>query len=280
MEGLLQQSHDDKLRIRLPRGGSMSPTRIKIIVALLLSAFCGIQIAVSGHGSPNGLRRYNDPFTRELEDVGGNCTLDCCQALEEEICGRDNSDTWIAAIPFAVQILMIIILLSMSALVSGLTLGMMSLDTTGLEIVISGDDPIAAAQAKAILPVRRDGNLLLCTLVLVNVLVNALLSILMAEYTGGVVGLFSSTILIVVFGEILPQAIVSNTCAFLRVALGFERLIMSMHFHIKVCKTRIDHWKQSCSSCQDHGRHRVSSGEASCLMFRLRSWCGTCHHLQ
>lgn len=139
--------------------------------------------------------------------MGDNCTLDCCQALEEEICGGDGSNDWISAIPFVLQILMIVLLITLSSIFSGLTLGLLSLDATGLEIVMSGDDPIAAAQAKRIYPVRQDGNLLLCTLVLGNVLVNALLSILMAEYTGGIVGLFSSTILIVVFGEILPQAI-------------------------------------------------------------------------
>jgi hypothetical protein len=181
-------------------------------MALSLVAFCGTQIALSGHGRSHSLRKYDDPFTRELQDVGGNCTLDCCQAFEEEICGSDSSSAWISAIPFGLQMLMIVILISLSSVFSGLTLGLLSLDTTGLEIVMSGDDPKAAAHAKAIYPVRQDGNLLLCTLVIGNVLVNALLSILMAEYTGGTVGLFTSTILIVVFGEILPQAVVSTIC--------------------------------------------------------------------
>ena len=36
--------------------------------------------------------------------------------------------------------------------------------------------------------------------------VNALLSILMADMTSGLVGFLSSTVLIVIFGEIIPQA--------------------------------------------------------------------------
>jgi len=75
--------------------------------------------------------------------------------------------------------------LSLSGLFSGLTLGLMGLDITGLEIVIGGSDPIAAKNARKIMPVRRNGNQLLCTLLLGNVAVNAMLSILTADIFGG-----------------------------------------------------------------------------------------------
>jgi hypothetical protein len=48
----------------------------------------------------------------------------------------------------------------------------------------AGDD-VKKRQATRILEVRRRGNLLLCTLLLGNVAVNALLSILMADLTNG-----------------------------------------------------------------------------------------------
>jgi len=202
-----QNNHHDMSRTLQIRGGSLSLLKLIVLVTVALVAIGGIRRANHARESRTALTSNNDLFTRELEEIDSNCTLDCCQAWEEDICGGDSENAWIAAIPFAVQILLIVVLISLSSLFSGLTLGLLSLDTTGLEIVMSGDDPDLAAKAKAIYPVRQDGNLLLCTLVLGNVMVNALLSILMAEYTGGIIGLFSSTMLIVIFGEISPQAI-------------------------------------------------------------------------
>jgi hypothetical protein len=71
----------------------------------------------------------------------------------------------------------------------------------------AGDDPKLAQQARSIYPIRKKGNLLLCTLIVGNVAVNSLLSILTADKFGGTAGFLSSTILIVIFGEIVPQAL-------------------------------------------------------------------------
>jgi Cyclin M transmembrane N-terminal domain len=135
------------------------------------------------------------------------CTLEYCTSnYEEQICAPESD--WISVVPVAIQIIMTIVLLSLSAIFSGLTLGLMSLDITGLEIVMAGDDPEQARYAERIFPVRKQGNLLLCTLLLGNVAVNSLLSIIMAAFSGGTVGFVTSTVLIVIFGEILPQALV------------------------------------------------------------------------
>lgn len=146
-------------------------------------------------------------FPRSLQD-NLTCTVECCQQFEEQLCPSENE--WINAIPFAMQIILIIVLLCLSALFSGLTLGLMSLDCTGLEIVMSGEDPKEKAYAEKIYPVRSNGNLLLCTLLLGNVAVNALLSIFLAAYAGGITGFIASTFSIVIFGEIVPQALCSR----------------------------------------------------------------------
>ena len=79
----------------------------------------------------------------------------------------------------------IVLLSCFSALFSGLTLGLLSLDKIGLKIVMSGGDEHLAALATTIAPVRENGNLLLCTLLLGNVSVNSALSILMADMSNG-----------------------------------------------------------------------------------------------
>ena len=72
------------------------------------------------------------------------------------------------------------------------------------------EDETMGRYARKLLPLLRRGNLLLCAILLGNVMVNSLLSILMADIAGGAIALISSTALIVVFGEIVPQAICSR----------------------------------------------------------------------
>ncbi|CEG48550.1 hypothetical protein PPTG_14520 [Plasmopara halstedii] len=112
----------------------------------------------------------------------------------------------------------IVLLIIMSAIASGLTLGLLSLDKVSLDVIVRAggrpgatlDEMKKARAAKRILPVRADSNLLLTTLVLTTVAVNSLLSILMADLTNGLVGFFVSTILIVLCGEIIPQSLCSR----------------------------------------------------------------------
>ncbi|RHY44715.1 hypothetical protein DYB38_011318 [Aphanomyces astaci] len=126
--------------------------------------------------------------------------------------GGDSPALWIG------RVVGIVVLVAMSALFSGLTLGLMSLDKVGLEVVIgAGEDEHAtekekakADAAKRIAPIRKDGNLLLTTLLLGNVAVNSLMSIIMADITSGFLGFIVSTVVIVLFGEIFPQAACSR----------------------------------------------------------------------
>ncbi|KAL7466285.1 hypothetical protein ACHAXS_006590 [Conticribra weissflogii] len=144
--------------------------------------------------------------TRILQSANDDSTTPCLanSTSEEEESGGSG-------IPISVQYILIVILVMFSALFSGLTLGLMSLDPSGLEIVMANsDDPRMARAAKAIYPVRLNGNLLLCTLLLGNVGVNSLLSIIMADLTSGLVGFLVSTTVIVLFGEIAPQAFCSR----------------------------------------------------------------------
>ena len=201
--------YDDTLRAHAGVMGVLKALAVVASVVVGISGIAGFRNAATI--DPPFVRMGSSMgFQRVLQDANAECTLDCCTQYEEEICASDDNDSgWISAIPFGIQITLVVILLLVSALFSGLTLGLMSLDLSGLEIVMSGDDPQSAQYAKRIYPIRINGNLLLCTLVLGNVAVNAVISVLMANYTGGLVGVLSSTLLIVIFGEISPQAAVS-----------------------------------------------------------------------
>mmetsp|Transcript_7419 Transcript_7419/g.21935 ORF Transcript_7419/g.21935 Transcript_7419/m.21935 type:complete len:754 (-) Transcript_7419:297-2558(-) len=100
-----------------------------------------------------------------------------------------------------------LVLVPLCALFSGLTLGLLSLDMNGLKILEEGGDADEREHARLIIPIREKGNLLLCTLLLGNTIVNAATSIIVADVTSGVAGLIISTGLIVLFGEIVPQSI-------------------------------------------------------------------------
>ena len=101
-------------------------------------------------------------------------------------------------------------LVLMSALFSGLTLGLMGLDKLSLQVLVESGNPKQKQAANKIMPIRRHGNLLLCTLLLGNVAVNAALSIFMADLAGGLTGFLTSTAVIVFFGEIAPQSLCSR----------------------------------------------------------------------
>eukprot|EP01113_Clastostelium_recurvatum_P026788 TRINITY_DN3217_c0_g1_i3.p1 TRINITY_DN3217_c0_g1~~TRINITY_DN3217_c0_g1_i3.p1 ORF type:complete len:589 (-),score=139.79 TRINITY_DN3217_c0_g1_i3:12-1778(-) len=91
---------------------------------------------------------------------------------------------------------------------AGLTIGLMSLDKVGLEILIEAGDPVEAAYARKILPVRSKGNLLLCTLLLTNTAFNEALPLIIDRMPGAppVVAFLLPTITVMIFGEIIPQS--------------------------------------------------------------------------
>jgi metal transporter CNNM len=103
-------------------------------------------------------------------------------------------------------VLVTLFLISLSAIFSGLTIGLLTLGPHELKRKIElGDD-----NARKIYPIRKKGNLLLVTLCLSNVAVNAALSIFLGSLASGLIAGLLSTALITVFGEIAPQAIFSR----------------------------------------------------------------------
>nr|CEL65307.1 TPA: Metal transporter CNNM2, related [Neospora caninum Liverpool] len=121
------------------------------------------------------------------------------------------SDDFAAVIPPAGAITLAVVCAIGSAMFSGLTLGLLTLDIVQLKLLINRpnktpEDERNAKYARKILPLRSDGNYLLVTLLTGNVAVNAGFSILLGDLTDGLVGFLISTVVITIFGEILPQA--------------------------------------------------------------------------
>ncbi|XP_011882400.1 PREDICTED: metal transporter CNNM4 [Vollenhovia emeryi] len=118
--------------------------------------------------------------------------------------------TYEKLLPLWLTILIILVCLSLSALFSGLNLGLMAIDRTELKILVNTGTEKERKYARTIQPVRNHGNYLLCSILFSNVLVNSIFTILLDELTSGIVAVICSTLAIVIFGEISPQAFCSR----------------------------------------------------------------------
>ncbi|OJT02653.1 DUF21 domain-containing protein [Trametes pubescens] len=109
---------------------------------------------------------------------------------------------------FAVFAVLIPVLVLLSGLFAGLTLGYMSLDETQLHVLSISGTPKQKKYADKILPIRKNGHLLLISLLLANMIVNEALPIISEPVLGGgIESVVVSTVLIVIFSEIIPQSL-------------------------------------------------------------------------
>lgn len=104
------------------------------------------------------------------------------------------------------SIIIVIFLILLSAMFSGLTIGMFSIGLGELERKIKE----GSRAAEKIYAIRKNGNFLLCTLLLGNVAVNSAISVVMSDVATGFIAASISTGLIFIFGEVFPQALFSR----------------------------------------------------------------------
>lgn len=101
------------------------------------------------------------------------------------------------------EYIIVAVLVFFSAAFSGLTIGMFSLNLSELKRKINLGDK----HAREVIKIRENGYLLLCTLLLGNVAVNSAMAIFLGSIASGFIAGIISTALIVIFGEIIPQAL-------------------------------------------------------------------------
>lgn len=102
--------------------------------------------------------------------------------------------------------LAIAICISQSAILSGLNLAFFTISKLQLEMEASKNN----VHAMKVLNLRKDSNFLLVTILWSNVGVNVLLALLSGSMLAGITAFVFSTVIITIFGEIMPQAYFSR----------------------------------------------------------------------
>lgn len=111
---------------------------------------------------------------------------------------------------FYVYIVIVVGLVLFAGLMSGLTLGLMSLDLVDLEVLQKSGTPADQKYAGKILPVVKNQHLLLCTLLIGNALAMEALPIFLDSLVEAWSAILISVTLILLCGEIIPQAVCSR----------------------------------------------------------------------
>ncbi|KAL3843826.1 hypothetical protein ACJIZ3_001229 [Penstemon smallii] len=111
---------------------------------------------------------------------------------------------------FFIHIVVIVFLVAFAGLMSGLTLGLMSLSLVDLEVLAKSGTPKDKIHAAKILPVVKNQHLLLCTLLICNAAAMETLPIFLDGLVTAWGAILISVTLILVFGEIIPQSVCSR----------------------------------------------------------------------
>ncbi|KAH9851328.1 hypothetical protein C2E23DRAFT_830325 [Lenzites betulinus] len=141
--------------------------------------------------------------THQLGKFLGYSRHDISQQLHTFVKREEKHDA-----KFIVFACLIPALVLLSGLFAGLTLGYMSLDETQLHVLSISGTPKQKKYAEKILPIRKNGHLLLISLLLANMIVNEALPVISEPVLGGgIESVVVSTVLIVIFSEIIPQSL-------------------------------------------------------------------------
>ncbi|KAF6139744.1 hypothetical protein GIB67_042822 [Kingdonia uniflora] len=109
-----------------------------------------------------------------------------------------------------IHVLLIVLLVMFAGMMSGLTLGLMSMSLVDLEVLAKSGTPTDRKHAAKILPVVKKQHLLLCTLLICNAAAMEALPIFLDSLVTAWGAVLISVTLILLFGEIIPQSVCSR----------------------------------------------------------------------
>ncbi|XP_041826955.1 metal transporter CNNM4 isoform X2 [Melanotaenia boesemani] len=231
--GGVEEEEGEEEAVAAARGGSgMMDTPDRTCVDFTKDIIVGSYLNVSSRGTSGVLSVHIKPLRKsELQKEYALCTLSE-DGVRWVLLGDSDGRVLVveekkSLLPMWLQVILICCLLVLSGMFSGLNLGLMALDPMELRIVQSCGTEKEKKYARKIEPIRRKGNYLLCSLLLGNVLVNTTLTILLDDLIGSGLGaVVASTIGIVIFGEIVPQAL----CSRHGLAVGANTIMLTKFF--------------------------------------------------
>ncbi len=122
---------------------------------------------------------------------------------------NNNSATYAPKESFVLNLILYCCLVLLGGLFAGLTLGLMGQDEVYLKVLSQSGTPEERKSSSKVLGLLSKGkHWVLVTLLLGNVITNETLPIVLDGCLGGgIVAIITSTVLIVIFGEIIPQSV-------------------------------------------------------------------------
>jgi CBS domain containing-hemolysin-like protein len=130
---------------------------------------------------------------------------------------------------------LLVVLLLLSAFFNGNNVGVLAMDKSYLDLLTKGPFETKKAEreahmARKLLPMKERGLQILVMVLLMVAMTNSAVAIIMADIEGNLSGFLISTALIVIFGEILPQSLVTRH----PLTIGYYSLYL-MYFFFFVC---------------------------------------------
>ncbi|EXB67773.1 DUF21 domain-containing protein [Morus notabilis] len=153
------------------------------------------------------------------------------------------SDVPCCGTKFSLYVLVIIGLVAFAGLMAGLTLGLMSLGLVDLEVLMKSGRPQDRKHAAKIYPVVKNQHLLLCTLLMGNALAMEALPIFLDKLVPPWAAILISVTLILMFGEIFPQAVCTRYGLTIGATLApLVRVLLMIFFPITYPISKVLDW--------------------------------------